>query len=151
MLAGIAAAVLSIAPGRATATTSLTPPGTVGAEVWAPRVVLAGAIRERMAASEEPRSPRRTFSLALASQTGDDATVTGVLDTTANPLCADRAVDHALRPDNDGDGRGTTPAPEVAILRRYRPERGGTVDYMTCVDVPGEVLRAGRGTLTQPR
>ncbi len=69
--------------------------------------------------------------LALASQTGDDATIAWVLDAAENPLRADRAVDHALRPDNDGDGRGTTPAPEVAILRMYRPERGGTVDYMT--------------------
>jgi len=69
--------------------------------------------------------------LGLASQTGDEETIAWVLDADGNALRADRAVQHALRPDNDGDGRGTRPVPEVAILRTYRPERGGTVDYMT--------------------
>jgi hypothetical protein len=69
--------------------------------------------------------------LALASQTGDEDTISWVLDDEANPLRADRAVRHALQPDNDGDGRDTRPVPQVAILRKYREERGGTVDYMT--------------------
>lgn len=69
--------------------------------------------------------------LGLASQTGDRATVAWVLDADGNALRADRAVNHALRPDNDGDGLGTRPVPEVAILRTYTPARGGTVDYMT--------------------
>jgi hypothetical protein len=69
--------------------------------------------------------------LGLASQTGDSQTIAWVLDADGNALRADRAVQHALRPDNDGDGQGTRPVPEVAILRTYRPARGGTVDYMT--------------------
>jgi hypothetical protein len=69
--------------------------------------------------------------LGLASQTEDGQTIAWVLDANGNPLRADRAVQHALRPENDGDGQGTRPVPEVAILRTYRPARGGTVDYMT--------------------
>jgi len=69
--------------------------------------------------------------LGLASQTGDAVTMAWVLDADRNALRADRAVRHALQPDNDGDGLGTRPVPEVAILRTYRPDRGGTVDYMT--------------------
>ncbi len=79
-----------------------------------------------------------TFSLAiqnalvaLAIETGDDGTLDAVLADPANPLRADRAIRHALRPDNDGDGRIAGSAPQVAILKTYRPERGGTVDYMT--------------------
>ena len=45
--------------------------------------------------------------LGLASQTGDEDTVAWVLEADENPLRADRAVDHALRPENDGDGQGT--------------------------------------------
>ena len=69
--------------------------------------------------------------LGLASQTGDSGTIAWVLDAPGNVLRADRAVQHALRQDNDGDGQGTRPAPEVLIMRTYRPARGGTVDYMT--------------------
>ena len=69
--------------------------------------------------------------LALASQTGDKDTAAWVLEADENPLRADRAVDRALRPDNDGDGQGTDPAPIVTIMRMYRSDRGGTVDYMT--------------------
>ena len=69
--------------------------------------------------------------LGLASQTGDKDTAAWVLEADENPLRADRAVDHALRPDNDGDGQGTDPAPIVTIMRMYRSDRGGTVDYMT--------------------
>ncbi len=69
--------------------------------------------------------------LGLASQTGDKDTSAWVLEADENPLRADRAVDHALRPENDGDGQGTDPAPIVTIMRMYRSDRGGTVDYMT--------------------
>ena len=69
--------------------------------------------------------------LSLASQTGDEDTIAWVLEADENPLRADRVVDRGLRPENDGDGQGTAPAPAVTIMLMYRPERGGTVDYMT--------------------
>lgn len=72
-----------------------------------------------------------TALVALATETEDEATLRRVLTDPGNPLRADRAVAHALRPDNDGDGRGTRPVPEVLIMKMYSPERGGTVDYMT--------------------
>jgi len=79
-----------------------------------------------------------TFSLAiqnalvaLAVQTGDEATLDAVLHDPENPLRSDRALRSALRPDNDGDGRRPGATPQVAILKTYTPARGGTVDYMT--------------------
>jgi len=79
-----------------------------------------------------------TFSLAiqnalvaLAVQTGDQATLDEVLYDPENPLRADRALRSALRPDNDGDGNLPGPTPQVAILKAHTAARGGTVDYMT--------------------
>lgn len=69
--------------------------------------------------------------VALAVQTGDEATLRHLLRDPANPLRADRALRHALSPDNDGDGRRPGATPEVAIVKTHTPERGGTVDYMT--------------------
>lgn len=69
--------------------------------------------------------------LALAAQTGDERTIAHVLDDEHNPLRARDAVRHALAPDNDGDGAGTRPVPELAVFRAHTQARGGTVDYMT--------------------
>jgi hypothetical protein len=79
-----------------------------------------------------------TFSLAmecaivaLSIETGDEQTLHWLLVDEENTVRADRVIAHALDPDNDGDGRGTTPVPVVSVMLKHRPERGGTVDYMT--------------------
>jgi hypothetical protein len=69
--------------------------------------------------------------LALAHETGDQASLDWVLHGATNPLRVDIAVSSALTPDNAGDGKGTVPAPSVEILKANNEGRGGTVDYMT--------------------
>ena len=77
--------------------------------------------------------------LGLASQTGDEDTVGWVLEADENPLRADRAVDHALRPENDGDGQGHRPGADRHHHAHVppRPRRDGGLH-----DVHGETRHA---------
>ena len=69
--------------------------------------------------------------LGLASQTGDEDTVAWVLEADGNPLRADRAVTTRSARRTTATAKARDPAPIVTIMRMYRPDRGGTVDYMT--------------------
>ena len=69
--------------------------------------------------------------LAMAHETGDQATIAWVLHGATNPLRVQAAVASSLTPHNSGDGRGTVPAPNVEVLKADDAHRGGTVDYMT--------------------
>ena len=69
--------------------------------------------------------------LAMAHETGDQATIAWVLHGGTNPLRVQAAVASSLTPHNTGDGQGTVPAPNVEVLKADDAHRGGTVDYMT--------------------
>ena len=70
-------------------------------------------------------------SLGLAYDADDQQMLDVIMTDQTNVLRVDNAIKHALSPRNDGDGQGTTPVPQVQVLKQYVEGRGGMFDYMT--------------------